>query len=574
MPVRLPPIAARLAGVVCCALGLLVAAPAATPQQTPPVFRTGTILVPIDVRVLDKKGKPVTDLTAADFTVTEDNVRQEIRHFSTQSLVAEEPPAPGTRPTARKVLAADVPPQNQRTFLIVLGRGRLQAPAKGVDGVIHLVRDRLLPQDRVAVLAYNRATDFTTDHDQVLQVLERFKQGHEMVEADLRLMMSGLAAVYGSKDIPPELQGEIDAIFHGPNTPAVRSVMPATIADATAQATRDATDALQRRDTVGARAPGASVPDTNSLADLLGSDVSFDQYVEDAAQTMQQLSTLYAGIAYLRHIEGEKHLIFVSEHGLFLPRAEDDKSLASVASDARVTLDVIYSGGVRMTSGPNWAAATGERIAELTGGYFSGFSMADKAIDQIDRETRFSYLLGYYPANAAWDGKYRRINVKVNRGGLTVEFRHGYFAQADVAPIDLKETRTYSRIAAAGGYGPAIRDIGLHVQATAAKSAAGKREVQVNVIIDAARLALEVIGDRHVGALDISIFCGNASGTVVGESWQKLDLKLLEPTYQRFLADGVHHSVRIPVKNAADYVKVVVYDYGADLLGTAIVRVR
>ncbi len=36
-----------------------------------------------------------------------------------------------------------------RTFLIVLGRGRLQGPARGLDAAIAFVRENLLPQDLV-----------------------------------------------------------------------------------------------------------------------------------------------------------------------------------------------------------------------------------------------------------------------------------------------------------------------------------------------------------------------------------------------------------------------------------------
>src|SRR5262249_16311855 len=40
-----------------------------TPQQQQPVFRGGTTLVPVDVRVIDRTGKPVTDLSQKDFVV-------------------------------------------------------------------------------------------------------------------------------------------------------------------------------------------------------------------------------------------------------------------------------------------------------------------------------------------------------------------------------------------------------------------------------------------------------------------------------------------------------------------------
>jgi hypothetical protein len=60
----------------------------------PQVFRGSTTLVPIDVRVLDRSGKAVTDLSLGDFTVTENGVRQEVRLFATQAFAAASPVTP------------------------------------------------------------------------------------------------------------------------------------------------------------------------------------------------------------------------------------------------------------------------------------------------------------------------------------------------------------------------------------------------------------------------------------------------------------------------------------------------
>jgi VWFA-related protein len=134
-------------------------------QQPPPAsFRSRITIVPIDVRVLDRNGKPVTDLTQDDFTIVEDGVPQAIRHFSTQALTAETP-APGAQPELRKAaMAADLAPQNRRVFLLLLGRGRMKGPSKEIPAVLEFFQKRLLPQDQVAVLAFNRGTDFTTNH--------------------------------------------------------------------------------------------------------------------------------------------------------------------------------------------------------------------------------------------------------------------------------------------------------------------------------------------------------------------------------------------------------------------------
>jgi VWFA-related protein len=193
-----------LIGVVAL---LHLTASAAGPQQpqVPGAFSTRITLVPLDVRVLDEDGKPVTDLQQQDFTITEDNVQQEIRHFSAHGLTPETP-EPGAGLMLRQAPGSELTPQNHRIFLIVLGRGRLREPTAALEGLTHFVRAQLLPQDEVAILAYNRATAFTTDHEKVAQVVDRFKRQNDAIENDLRHYFRDLQAVYGSKVIPGYIQ--------------------------------------------------------------------------------------------------------------------------------------------------------------------------------------------------------------------------------------------------------------------------------------------------------------------------------------------------------------------------------
>src|SRR5258708_12997465 len=62
--------------------------PASDPAQQPPVFRTGINFVRVDVIISDKAGNPVSDLTAADFEVVEDNKPQKIETFKLVKLYA------------------------------------------------------------------------------------------------------------------------------------------------------------------------------------------------------------------------------------------------------------------------------------------------------------------------------------------------------------------------------------------------------------------------------------------------------------------------------------------------------
>src|SRR5687767_1316692 len=152
----------------------------------PAQFRTNTTLVPVEVRIVDRNGAAVTDLRQSDFTIFEDRVPQPIAHFETQTLSAEAPPEAGSRPR-RAADAFELSSPNQRVFLILLGRGPLEEPAGSVTAAIHLVRDRLLPQDLVAIMFLGRVTDFTTARAPIIAMLDRLKQKEVGISIAMRL---------------------------------------------------------------------------------------------------------------------------------------------------------------------------------------------------------------------------------------------------------------------------------------------------------------------------------------------------------------------------------------------------
>ena len=110
----------------------------------------------------------------------------------------------------------------------------------------------------------------------------------------------------------------------------------------------------------------------------------------------------------------------------------------AIGRDARVTISPIHTSGVSTSwtrtgksvifNGPSWeqqwANADLRAIADLTGGQTSIYKYASRAFARIERATRFHYVLGYYPANATWDGDERRIKVTVRRtAALSVHVR-------------------------------------------------------------------------------------------------------------------------------------------------------
>jgi hypothetical protein len=439
--------------------------------------------------------------------------------------------------------------------------------------MIHLVRDRLLPQDRVAVFAYDRATPFTTDHEQIAQVLERFKARHDGIEAQLRSWFGGLAAIYGSRDMPRELRGAIDGIFAGPGATAVKTMPPGAIVDAgkVDQALRTAGEVLQVNELTAFRDPKTALSEAvDPVAALNLEGRSFDDYVADGVQSIQDLSHIYAGINYLRFLDGEKHLFFLSPTGLSLARAEDAKNLAATANKAHVTIDVLHVGW----SADSWAISDSETMAERTGGQYTGLAYADKFVDRVDDATRSEYVIGYTPPNAAVDGTYRRIDVTVRRRGVTVLYRHGYSASVGTSLPDPRTLRVNSRLSAAATFADEIHDIVITGAQASNVKTGNVRSVKVTLTIRPDGLVFTDLNGVHSGTLDFSIFCADKLLHVVGSLGPTVTMNARDDVYQRLQRDGLPFTINVPVKNEADHVKVVVYDAKADRLGSVVIDVR
>ena len=188
--------------------------------------------------------------------------------------------------------------------------------------------------------------------------------------------------------------------------------------------------------------------------------------------------------------------------------------------------------------------------------------------------TRTGYVLGYYPTNAMLDRRYRNISVRVNRPGVRVLFRHGYFARAELPPLDRKRMLSYNRVTTAAGFGKEVPDIAVTASAVNAMTADKKREAHLEVQIAPDRLTFSDVDGMKVGAIEIAVFCADANQQLVGQSWNDVALKMTAEAFARFKAQGMTYRERIPVSAQVRHIKVVVYDVGADVLGSAMVKVK
>ena len=256
--------------------------------------------------------------------------------------------------------------------------------------MLHLVRDRLLPQDQVAVLAWNRATEFSTDRRAALDVLDRFKREHEGIETRLVLWERSLQSFFSGGNLPADIQREIDAVFGGARSSRTTAAgVPDEVQEATARERDDPRSTPNR----------ALAADNRPEFDRLGGRL--DAFLDQRTAIFHDVTALFLGVEYLRHLTGEKHLVFVSEFGIDLHGLDGERLLGRRAADARVVLDVIHAGGVPfgLSNGMNVPppglgmpqAMTARSLANLTGGSFFHHKFPDASmdVDAIDAATRF-----------------------------------------------------------------------------------------------------------------------------------------------------------------------------------------
>jgi VWFA-related protein len=406
---------------VALTLAALVAVPAQpiAQQQPPPtpVFRASTQLVTVDVVVRDSNGAVVRGLTANDFTVLEDGKPQSIGTFTFQQIgdrppaspanaggdvlagleakVRDSPPAPAAAPTYSPDSFA-----GRRVLVLLFDLSSLQPEdvQRAVDAGQQYVDMQMSPADLIAVVTIGTRIDVLTD----------FTSDREAVRAALQ----GLSYTDGTATPP------IDA---------------STVATDEADAAGD-TDATTTTDDTG--------------FDTFNNDVrlrALKTLAETLAPIEQKKAVLYFSAGLAR--QGQDNQVELRAATNAAVRA----NVAIYPVDARGLQAVPPGGDARQASGRGTSLFSGQGVqrqfdqlaasqetlvtlASDTGGRaFTDSNDFGDAFARAQRDLSAYYLIGYNSANTARDGRYRRIDVRVNRKGLKVEARRGYYADRDFA---------------------------------------------------------------------------------------------------------------------------------------------
>ncbi|MGD0427208.1 MAG: VWA domain-containing protein [Candidatus Acidiferrales bacterium] len=391
----------------------------AAAHQSSAVLRSSSDLVRIDVEVTDKSGKPIKNLTANQFTVTDEGKPQTITSFSYADIEAIE--------TATA--------EDDKPIVVSVDNEGPNSPS--ADAISDALRDR-----RLIVLFFDLTSLQTDDLIRAHDAADKFVK-QQMTKADV------VAVVIFST--------RINVLANFTND---RTVLNKAIALLTPDNSANLASPLY----------AAAANGEYDVQEYTGAAYTPDETEFNVFNTDQKLEAVEGLADVLGGIPGRKALVEFT--GGITQTGEENRTELRAATDAANRADVsIYSidsrgllaappggdttvnaaTGTSMFTGASVFHQTDQRedsrdtLATLstdTGGkaFFDLGDLSD-AFPAIQKDNAGYYLVGYsLGADVKHDGRWRAIRVKVNVPGAHVRYRDGYYAPRDFQHLE-KEDR-------------------------------------------------------------------------------------------------------------------------------------
>jgi VWFA-related protein len=374
-----------------------------------PTFKLGVDVVQVDVSVLDSKRRPVRDLTAADFTVLEDGKPRPVTVFHPIEI-AEHP--------------------------------------KQEEGVASWVRDvpadvatnEVTPEGRLVVIMFDWSI---RPQDQPLARKIAAAAVDELGPGDLAAVV--FTSAFANAGIPQ-------------NFTANRALLRAAIARPFAAALVEACGILS--DPRNHNCVMLKDPEGYENGACLCGLCVFEAIgrVADAVRDVpgRRKSVLFIG-SYFRSseaLQGPASLLEAKRpkdpaspivgppadrQGYCSVQLKDAREkMVRATSLANLTVDVLDPVGLETEgNSPMGGSQTGQNerrdglavLADLTGGRaVINTNAPETHVPEVFAESHSYYLLGFSPADSRPNGRFHKIEVKVNRGGVRVHTRAGYYA--------------------------------------------------------------------------------------------------------------------------------------------------
>lgn len=465
------------------------------------VMKVNAELVLTNVVVRDSKtGQFVKGLSANDFKVYENGKSQQISTFDYQSVEMAKPLneatisglAAGTKGPGTQGVVVAKPEDLRNHRLIVMFFDLTSMQPEDLDRCVEAARDflkkRMQPADLVALVSLgdtlNVDQDFTADKDALYNEVGAYN-GTES---------QGFAQGANSNSNQVE-----DTTGYTPDESEYNDIN---------------TD----RELFALRAISKSLEKINEKKSLLyfSGGISRDGIENQASLRAAVNAAVRANLS----------IYSVDMRGLQAVLPLGDASTGSLRGTGA------YNGGAVMNN-MNQNFATQEVMATLssdTGGkaFFDSNDFAP-AFAQVQRDTSEYYAIGFHSTDLARDGKYRKLSIKINRPGVKLEYRPGYYAPADFRHSG-REDRERELEEQLSSDLPAT-DMAVYLDAMYFKLDENRFYVPVSIIVPGSQIPFVKGGDKDKATLDIIGEVIDEVKRQIGEARETVKLNL-DPSLQ------------------------------------------
>ncbi|MGI8673342.1 MAG: VWA domain-containing protein, partial [Luteitalea sp.] len=398
-------------------------APAATaapqdpaPGSDQPTFRTGINFVRVDAIVTDKQGRPVADLTPADFEIAEDGKPQAIETFKLIRVDGNPPPGEGAPRDINSTFAEESEARRDdvRLFVIFFDdyHVRLGASLAVKDDLIKFIDTQVGPLDMIAMmypLDPLRAVSFTRNKGAVIKQILSW-QGRKYQYVPPRNMFEEQYANY-----PVEM---VEKIRNQVSLSALRGLMVRL------------GGMREGRKTLIVVSEGYSdyVPPqmrgTNASSGIRGlgtTGMTGDASVDPTGAMAEDRQRFFGDLDILnlmRDVTRDANRNNVSMYML------DPRGLAGFEYDINEGVGMqLDAASLRTTQDSLRMMAD-----ETDGRAIVNRNDLGNGLNQMMRDASAYYLIGYSSSAAPTDGRFHQIRVRVKRPGVEVRARKGYWA--------------------------------------------------------------------------------------------------------------------------------------------------
>ncbi|MCU1268687.1 MAG: hypothetical protein JWM21_5005 [Acidobacteria bacterium] len=561
------------------------------------VVRITTNLVQIDAVITDKSGKQVTDLTAGDFEILQDGRPQKVMslsYISTQpnssgGLPTRAPPSssPANVPAPTMALR---PNQVRRTIALVVDDLGLsfESTAFVRKTLTRFINEQMQPGDLVAIIRTSAGAgalqQFTSDKRQLAAAIDR-----------VRWYPMGRAGLSAFAPLQPDATAETaNAISTGGGSSSAQAAANARRMGENAQVeAEDLNDLREQTFTVGtlgalsyvvrglAQLPGRKsvllVSDGFQLFSKVGRDApSIPRNAPSGASIVD--TDALSIITNTRVLESLRRLTDEANRSSVVINTMDTRGLQTLTLTASDNTTGLGPTRVRQEVTDREreffdTQAGLAYIARLTGGLsIQNENDLNMGIQHVLDDLSGYYLVAYRPDESTFDPKsgrptFHKITIKLNRPGLRVRSRSGFFGVAD---REAKESRKSGDLATALASPFGAADVRLRLTSLFGNDEQGSILSSV-LYIDGHDLTFKDTPDGwHESDIEVLAYTFGANGEVIDSLSRTHKIRARAETYESMIRDGLLYTINVPIKKAGAYqLRIAVRDTASKRVGSA-----